>query len=101
MKTNTQEIDRLILGAVSDDYENIVTMMDQRLDCFDIIRTMDQKEIERRLLSLRESGYIKAYLLSSTVPYATEVHSLTENLSTYWFFITKLGKEFLLSSPRS
>jgi hypothetical protein len=99
MTINKNEMDRLLLEAVSNDFEQIDSIADQLAEWSEVFRTFDRKKIECTLLSLLELGYIKAYLLSPNAPHVTEVDSITDDLSTYWFYITGRGKEVLEVDP--
>jgi hypothetical protein len=95
MTINKNEMDRLLLEAVSNDFEQFDSILDQLTKWNEVFRTFDRKQIECELLSLLELGYIKVYLLSPNAPHVTEVDSITDDLSAYWFYITGRGKEVL------
>jgi hypothetical protein len=93
MRTSTQDLDRIVLEAVSDDYqsfESVVSKLSrmERADC-------EAPDVERILLTSLANHLVAAYLLHADPPYATEVGIEQDNIRTYWFFITQEGRHYL------
>lgn len=95
MTSTLEEMDRLILEAVSNDFEQLDSVLEQILNWINPHRKIDRQEVENRLSALIRSGHVEAYLLRPSTPHFTEVRSLDNDLSTYWFYITDRGKEIL------
>jgi hypothetical protein len=97
----------LVLNAISDDYENvdqvILRYVGEQLAKLDI--AIERPEIVNVLGGLIQDGLAKAYLLSGTEPYSTELHGMPpldvveEYFKTY-FYITKKGVDLLLSGRK-
>jgi hypothetical protein len=95
----TDEMDRLILEAVGDDF---IT-----LDC--IIEgvsmpaggaKLDPTDLQRRLLSLVSDKLINAYLLHAEPPFITPIQIGSRSIPTSWFYITQRGRKCLRNSAR-
>ena len=93
MKVSSHELDRVVLEAVSDDYqsfESLVGKVSQAKDAHH--RVM---ELERILLSAIANHLVSAYLIHADPPYATEVGANAETIRRYWFCITEEGRDYL------
>lgn len=91
MKT-TEGLDRVVLEAVSEDYqsfESLLSKLSQSKDAYEV------PEIERMLLSALSNHLVSAYLLHADPPYATEVGAGPETIRRYWYCITEEGREYL------
>jgi len=94
----------LVLNAISDDYENvdqvILRYVVEQLAKLKV--AIERPEIVNALGGLIQDGLAKAYLLSGTEPYSTELHGMPpldaveEDFKTY-FCITKKGIDLLLA----
>ena len=91
-------VQRLVLREIGDDYENVDQMILQNVAAVGAKcgLTIDRPEIVKALAELIKDGLAKAYLLSGTKPYATELPGMPqidvaeEDFKTY-FYITKKG----------
>ena len=93
MRASFHELDRVILEAVSEDYQSfeaVVSKLSQENDRYD-----NATDIERVLQRSIASNFIAAYLLHADPPYATEVGANSDNIRRYWFCITEKGREYL------
>lgn len=92
MRTTLQGLDRVVLEAVSEDYqsfESLVSKLSQSKDAYGV------PEIERMLLSAISDHLVSAYLIHADPPYATEVGADPETVRRYWYCITEEGREYL------
>jgi len=90
MTASFQELDRVVLEAVSEDYQSFEAVVSKlsQANC-------GIAEIQRVLLSSIANKLVAAYLLHADPPYATEVGADSENISRYWFCITEEGRRYL------
>ena len=90
MPASFQELDRVVLEAVSEDYQSFEAVVSKlsQANC-------GIAEIQRVLLSSIANRLVAAYLLHADPPYATEVGTDSENISRYWFCITEEGRRYL------
>lgn len=96
MKARSRELDRVILEAVSEDYQSFESVVSKLSQASQIGTT----DIERMLLSSIADHLVAAYLIHADPPYATEVGVDADTIRRYWFCITEQGREYLRSSPR-
>jgi hypothetical protein len=99
MTIGTAELNRIVLEAVSEDFqsfESVVRKLSSQKDT--VAGTCDLDEIQNSLLSSVTHHLIGAYLLHADPPYATAVPANIDSIRTCWFFITEEGKEYLRSS---
>ena len=93
MKVSFHELDRVVLEAVSDDYQSFESLVSK------LSRSQGPHyravEIERMLLSAIANHLVSAYLIHADPPYATEVGANAETIRRYWFCITEEGRDFL------
>ena len=92
MKTTLQGLDRVVLEAVSEDYqsfESLVSKLSQSKDAYGV------PDLERMLLSAISNHLVSAYLIHADPPYATEVGASPETIRRYWYCITEEGREYL------
>jgi hypothetical protein len=93
MTVGNHQIDRVVLEAVSDDYQSFESVADKlsRADAgaWAVI------DVERILLISIANKLIAAYLIHADPPYATEVGADSSNIRTYWFCITEEGRRHL------
>jgi hypothetical protein len=93
MTTGMHEIDRVVLEAVSDDYQSFES----------VVRKLSRAQagawalmdVERVLLISIAHNLVAAYLIHADPPYATEVGADSSNIRTYWFCITEEGRRHL------
>jgi hypothetical protein len=93
MRASFFELDRVVLEAVSEDYQSfeaVVSKLSQASDS-----NAGVNDIERALLRSIANNFVAAYLLHADPPYATEVGADSDNIRRYWFCITEEGREFL------
>lgn len=98
MTESSHELDRVVLEAVSDDYqsfESVVSKLSQSNSAYEKVT-----DIERVLLSSIANKLVAAYLLHADPPYATEVGADSDNIRRYWFCITDEGRKYLGSLAR-
>jgi len=98
---STDELDRLVLGAVGDDFvtlDHIVTRLAARDGR--IAGKLDLGLLHRRLVDLITDRLINAYLLHADPPYLTPVKVNSSTLLTSWFYITQRGRKCLANSTR-
>lgn len=96
MTLSSIELKRIVLEAVSDDYESfesVVRKLSRLNDATD--ERCDIDEIERSLLCSISHQLVGAYLIHADPPYATAIPADLETLRRCWFFITDEGKEYL------
>ena len=88
-----QELDRVVLEAVSDDYqpfESVARKLSHaRAGAWGVM------DVERMLLISIAYKLVAAYLIHADPPYATEVGADSSNIRTYWFCITEEGRRYL------
>lgn len=93
MRASFHELDRVVLEAVSEDYQSfeaVVSKLSQENEDYE-----DVADIERVLLRSIANSFIAAYLLHADPPYATEVGADSGHIRRYWFCITEKGREYL------
>jgi len=94
----SEKIRWLVLREISDDYENVdqVVLRGVREVGAKCGLTIERPDVLEALAGLIENGLAKAYLLSATKPFATEIEGMPaldiieEDFRTY-FYITKKG----------
>ena len=95
MPRSAAKIKRIILEAVSEDYESlesVVSKLSRRPDAND---GCDIDQIEHSLLRLVAHRLVGAYLIHADPPYATAISADSDTVRTCWFFITDEGREYL------
>jgi 16S rRNA G966 N2-methylase RsmD len=92
MRATFREIDRLVLQAVSEDYQSFESLVSKLSR---IHAQYGSREVERTLLSAIADQLVSAYLIHADPPYATEVGANAETIQRYWFGITEEGREYL------
>jgi hypothetical protein len=97
----TDDLDRLILAAVSDDFMTLEFIADKLFKPVGgVPARLDAGTIQSRLLSLISDKLINAYLLHADPPYITSITIGYDALSTSWFYITQRGRKCLGNSSR-
>jgi hypothetical protein len=99
--SRSELVRRLILNAISDDYENVdqVILRQVAADGSKLGLAIGRAEVVDALAGLVEDGLAKAYDLSGTGPFCTELKTMPplddieEDFHTY-FYITKPGMDF-------
>lgn len=96
MNASTRELDRIVLLAVSEDYESFDSVVSKlsRLGSF-ISGACDVDKIERSLLTSISNRFVEAYLIHAEPPYATAVVAEAGAISRYWYRITEEGIAYL------
>jgi len=95
---------RIVLNAICDDYENIdqVILRDARDTAEKLDLTIERTDVVEALKGLIDDGLAKAYLLSPSKPWVTELAGMPsvevpeEYFKTY-FYISKKGMDLHLS----
>ena len=98
----------LVLDAICDDYENLdqVILRDVALSGAKCGLTIERAEVVDALSGLIRDGLAKAYLLSSTKPWSTELQGMPPldiveaDFKTY-FYITEKGMQLQLADDSS
>jgi len=88
-----REIDRVVLEAVSDDYQPFESVAHKlsrsHAGAWAVI------DVERLLLISIANNLVAAYLIHADPPYATKVGADSTNIRRYWFCITEEGRRRL------
>jgi hypothetical protein len=91
--TALRGIDRLVLEAVSDDYQPFesvaLKLSHARAGAWAVI------DVERMLLISIANNLVAAYLIHADPPYTTQVGADSSNIRRYWFCITEKGLNHL------
>ena len=97
----TDELDRLVLCAVGDDFVTLDFIVD-KLGGPDsnFAGKVDSGVVYGRLLNLLADKLINAYLLHADPPYITPVEIGGGTLATSWFYITQRGRKCLANGLR-
>jgi len=93
MRASFHELGRLVLEAVSEEYQSFETVVSKLSRSNFAYREV--MEIERVLLSSIEKKLVAAYLIHADPPYATEVAADSDSIRRYWFCITEEGRKHL------
>ncbi|HEY3624973.1 MAG TPA: hypothetical protein VGL00_01780 [Terracidiphilus sp.] len=93
MTVGNHQIDRVVLEAVSDDYQSFESVADKLSQADSGAWAVI--DVERILLISIANKLIAAYLIHADPPYATEVGADSSNIRTYWFCITEEGRRHL------
>jgi hypothetical protein len=93
MRASFQELERVVLEAVSEDYQSFESIV-SKLSRPDYAYC-ESVDIERVLLSLIATKLGAAYLIHADPPYATEIGPDGDNIRRYWFYITEKGRKHL------
>jgi hypothetical protein len=93
MALTISTLDRVVLEAVSEDYEPFEAVVRKLSNSTQALGGAN--EIERSLLSSIANNFIEAYLIHADPPYATAVGANLDTVRRYWFYITEQGKEHL------
>ena len=99
MTASSNELGRVILEAVSDEYQSFEALVSKLSRVNDV--DFGITDIERVLLSSIAGKLVRAYLIHADPPYATEVGAEPETVRRYWFCITEEGREYLRRLPRA
>ena len=92
----TSELDRIVLQAVSDDYESFDSLVNKlsRLGSF-ICGVYEGDEVERSLPSCIAKRFVVDYLLHADPSVCDGCASRRRDVRKYWYRITEEGKEYL------
>lgn len=93
MKARLYELDRVVLEAVSEDYQSFEAVASKLSQANAAYFTITA--VEQILLTSIASNLVAAFLLHADPPYATEVGANSENIRRYWFCITDEGRNYL------
>ena len=86
-------IDRMVLEAVSDDYQPFESVARKLSNAH--AGTWAIIDVERMLLISIANKLVAAYLIHADPPYATEVGADSTTIRRYWFCITEEGRKHL------
>lgn len=93
MRVKPHELDRVVLEAVSEDYQSFESVVSKLSSPDrDIVPI---SEIEHSLLRSIANNLVVAYMIHADPPYATAVGANLDNVRRYWFWITDEGIEYL------
>src|SRR6266567_3818643 len=97
----TDELDRLVLAAVCDDFVTLESIIDKLSGPgVGIAGKLDAGILHCCLFDLIADKLVSAYLLHADPPYITPVEIGDDALPTCWFYITQRGKKCLANSAR-
>jgi hypothetical protein len=97
----TDALDRLLLGAVGDDFVSLESIVEKlSRPGGPVFGKLDSETIYSRLLTLVSEKLINAYLLHADPPYITPVSMNPGCLPTSWFYITQRGRKCLAKGAR-
>lgn len=88
-----RETDRVVLEAVSDDYQPFESVARKLSHAH--AGAWAVMDVERVLLISIANNLVAAYLIHADPPYATEVGADSTNIRRYWFCITEKGRRHL------
>jgi hypothetical protein len=95
MPLSAARLKRIVLEAVSEDYESFESVVSKLLRLPDADEGRDIDRIEHSLLSLVAHRLVGAYLIHADPPYATAISVHPDTVRQCWFFITDEGREYL------
>ncbi len=96
MTISAIELKRIVLEAVSEDYESFESVVRKLSRMNKIIDGRhDADRVERSLLCSVASRLVGAYLIHADPPYATEISADLDTARKCWFHITDEGKDYL------
>ena len=95
----TDEMDRLILASVSDDFVTMESIVD-KLSQPGQRHALNAGDLHRRFLDLIADRLVNAYLLHADPPYITPMEIGYDALWSCWFLITQRGKKCLAQPGR-
>ncbi len=97
----TDELDRLILTAVGDDFATMEFIVGKLCGTpGEITGKLDAGHLYRRLFELVADKLVSAYLLHAEPPYITPVELSSDAFPACWFYITQRGRKCLANSAR-
>ena len=96
----TDELDRLVLDAVGDDFIPLEQIVHRIAVPGRISGKLDPELLFSRLLDLIADKLINAYLLHADPPYITPVSVPSGALPSSWFYITERGRKCLANASR-
>jgi hypothetical protein len=98
--TRCELVQRLVLNTICDDYENVdqVILRSVAKAGAELGLTIERSEIVNALAELISRGLAKAYALSSSEPFSTEIRGMPpldviEDTFTTYFYIAKEGMD--------
>jgi hypothetical protein len=96
MAIGAAELKRVVLEAVSEDYESFESVVEKLSRPNHAVDDgCDPDQIERSLLCSIENHLVEAFLIHADPPYATAVAANMDTIRRCWFFITDEGREYL------
>ena len=96
----TDELDRLVLDAVGDDFIPLEQIVRRLAVPGRISGKLDPDLLFSRLLDLIADKLVSAYLLHADPPYITPVSAPSGALPASWFYITERGRKCLAHASR-
>ena len=95
MPLSADELRRIVLEAVSEDYESFEAVVSRLSRLPDAEDRCDIDRIEHSLLCSVAHRLVGAYLIHADPPYATAISADPDTVRKCWFFITDAGREYL------
>jgi hypothetical protein len=93
---NNDELGRMVLEAVADDYEELEMIVHDIAKCMSKVEDApDKRQIELALMKSIADKDVKAYEVSETSGQLISTHADPQRIHTLWFYITEQGKESL------
>ena len=98
MSQHDNELERLVLEAVSHDFEPLESVIGRVCQHPTESRgSIDDDQIKDSLLASIAMRHIGAYLLHAEAPYLTAVSVTSDTIENYWYYITESGHSYLES----
>ena len=95
-KNNLDELDRIILEIVSDDFEPFESVVSKLSPRYIGIQPQFQiDQVKSSLLGNTVNRHVGAYLIHADPPYVTAVQVSADTIDRYWFHITESGRKYL------
>ncbi len=96
MERDDDELDRMVLTVVSNDFESFESIV-SRISTWtrEVLAERDIERIGWSLVRSIAANHIRAYLVHADAPYITVVGDSSETIRRYWFYITQDGLKFL------
>ncbi|MGA3370133.1 MAG: hypothetical protein ABSC48_00055 [Terracidiphilus sp.] len=96
MTIYNDELERMVVEAVADDYEEFATIVQCIARCMSKVHDApDENEIEQSLMKSIADSDVIAYEESEELHRLIATEANPQNIRTLWFYITKQGKERL------
>ena len=94
-----EDLERTVLEVVSRDFEPFEIIASKLSLRTNITRVnLPLCRIKEGILRLQAIGLLRAFLLHSEPPFLTMVRADSDDVQTFWYFITPTGRRFLSNS---